>query len=89
MEKAKIEEFIQDYKKFEALAGEGIPALVSGMWLADFLGISHSCVKKWRAVGHGPKYFKRGRVVRYELTDIQEWLTNGERKPHKEFPAIY
>jgi predicted DNA-binding transcriptional regulator AlpA len=40
---------------------------------ADSLGISVRHVQRMRVTGDGPRYFKFGRSVRYEVHDLESW----------------
>jgi predicted DNA-binding transcriptional regulator AlpA len=39
------------------------------------LGVaSRRTLQTWRLLGHGPRYIKVRRSVRYRVTDIEQWL---------------
>lgn len=40
---------------------------------ARYLGVSRSLLAKMRIRGGGPKYIKFGRVVLYDVRDIEDW----------------
>lgn len=42
--------------------------------LSQYLGISEDTLSKYRTKGTGPKYLKLGRVIRYKLSDVHEWI---------------
>ena len=42
---------------------------------AKYLGLSRSTLEKWRIYGGGPKFYKYLKVVRYRVSDLDEWLT--------------
>lgn len=42
--------------------------------LAKYLETSVSALSQYRALGIGPVYLKIGRMVRYRLSDVNEWL---------------
>ncbi|GAA5661903.1 hypothetical protein Brsp07_00364 [Brucella sp. NBRC 14130] len=42
--------------------------------VAQYTGLSKSTLDKLRHFGGGPRYFKLGRAVKYEQTDIDEWV---------------
>ena len=52
---------------------EGI-GLLNERELARFINVSTALVRKWRRRGAGPPYFKLGRLVRYEPTQVMAWL---------------
>ena len=37
------------------------------------LGVSRFTLRAWRLRGHGPKFLKMGRAVRYRPEDVDEW----------------
>jgi predicted DNA-binding transcriptional regulator AlpA len=41
------------------------------------LGLSKSTMEKLRVYGGGPRFLKLGRLVRYRIEDLEDWL--GER----------
>lgn len=41
---------------------------------AEILNVSISTLNKWRHYGTGPKYSKLGRAVRYEMSDLLEFV---------------
>ena len=51
--------------------------------LSDYLGISDETLRKSRMKKLGPKYLKLGRVVRYKLDDVLEWI-DAQTKVHTE-----
>ncbi len=42
---------------------------------ARHLGLSKSTLEKTRLTGTGPRYLKLGRLVRYRIDDLEEWLS--------------
>jgi excisionase family DNA binding protein len=41
--------------------------------VATRLGVSRFTLRAWRIKGHGPKFLKMGRAVRYRLEDVDEY----------------
>jgi predicted DNA-binding transcriptional regulator AlpA len=41
---------------------------------ADYVGLTGSTLEKQRCFGGGPRYLKLGRVVRYRISDLDDWL---------------
>jgi predicted DNA-binding transcriptional regulator AlpA len=41
---------------------------------ASFLCCSRALLRKWRRNGGGPPFIRLGRLVRYRLSNLQEWL---------------
>lgn len=47
--------------------------------LAKVLGVTRRTIDKWRREGRGPKLVLLGRrVVRYQESDVQEWLNKNK-----------
>ena len=46
--------------------------------VAEMLGVSLACVRRWRLLGEGPRYRKIGPLVRYRLGDVTQWF---EKQP--------
>jgi predicted site-specific integrase-resolvase len=46
---------------------------------ADWLDVSVSTLERWRALGVGPRYTKKGRWVRYRLGDLRAFVESGLR----------
>ncbi len=40
---------------------------------ARYLGLSRSCLNKWRVYGTGPRFCKLGRRVTYRKSDLDLW----------------
>jgi len=40
---------------------------------ADYLGLSKSTLDKFRHFGTGPRFFKLGRSVIYDVADLDAW----------------
>lgn len=48
---------------------------------AQYIGLSTSTLAKMRLRGDGPPYSKAGpRIVIYDRTDLDEWLTSRRRR---------
>lgn len=58
----------------DAAAQQGRTFISSGD-TAKYLGIGHSTLKLWRSKGYGPAYTKVGRNLRYDLGELDRWLT--------------
>ena len=47
------------------------------------LGIAESTLSTWRSLGKGPRYVKLGRIIRYQQSDIDDFvLKNTFPKPY-------
>lgn len=47
---------------------------------ANYTGLSASTLTKLRLTGGGPEYIKLGKVVVYDLTDLDAWLLSKRRR---------
>jgi Helix-turn-helix domain len=47
---------------------------VSDIQLEALYNINRRTWQQWRFRGHGPAYTKAGRLVRYDLRDVEAWL---------------
>lgn len=43
---------------------------------ADYLGIKEVTLRVWNRRATGPGYFKAGKLVRYRLQDIDDWINS-------------
>lgn len=48
--------------------------------VADRLQLSEWTLSCWRSRGHGPKFRKVGRLVRYKSDDLEAWMDGTETK---------
>ena len=48
---------------------------------AKILSSSPQTLRNWRHLGRGPAYSKRGRMVRYLVADLLEFMTAGRIDP--------
>ena len=53
--------------------------LMDSVQLAEFLTNKPNTIEGWRIKGMGPKYLKIGRLVRYRLADVEEWIESQTR----------
>lgn len=47
--------------------------MIGSVELAEHLGVPEATVKQWRYLGTGPRFYKIGRHVRYDWTDVEAW----------------
>jgi excisionase family DNA binding protein len=47
--------------------------------LAQKLGVSRSTLQSWRYRGHGPRFIKIGRLIRYRAADVDAYLRTQTR----------
>ena len=48
--------------------------------LSELLDIPAPSIATWRFRGEGPKYLKLGRHVRYDVSDVEQWLRERTRE---------
>lgn len=48
--------------------------VLSNKEAARFLGISHRTLEDWRLTNRGPRFIKLGRLVRYRLSDLLDFM---------------
>jgi len=53
--------------------------LYSTQQAADYFSISQRTLESWRLTGEGPHFVKIGRLVKYNLSDLDEYITNQTR----------
>lgn len=41
---------------------------------AKYLGISEATLRLWRAQGQGPRFFRAGKLIRFRIRDLNEWI---------------
>jgi len=44
---------------------------------AEYCGLSRRTLEKRRGSGGGPRYLKLGRLVKYRVRDLEEWIARG------------
>ncbi|REJ79725.1 MAG: DNA-binding protein [Acidobacteria bacterium] len=54
-------------------------AFLSTKEAAAFLGVSPRTFENWRLTGSGPRYSKVGRLVRYRLADLEDYVERNAR----------
>lgn len=52
----------------------GKKMLLTPAELADMTGFGTQTLANWRSEGKGPGYKKIGRMIRYPVADVEEWL---------------
>ena len=57
-----------------ATAIEGSGGLLDEHRAAGYLGLCVKTLRNWRSAGKGPSYIKIGRIVRYRVTDLDEFI---------------
>jgi excisionase family DNA binding protein len=41
-----------------------------------YLGCSSSTLRSWKRQGKGPAWFRAGKLVRYRVIDLEQWISN-------------
>lgn len=60
--------------RFKACRGELMLKLISTEEAADMFGLRKNTLEIWRVNGKGPKFFKIGRSVKYDVGDLNMFL---------------
>jgi hypothetical protein len=63
--------------RLPAAAESGLALLMTPAAVSAYLSIPTGTLANWRCQGHGPRYVRVGRHVRYLARDVQEWLLAG------------
>ena len=50
--------------------------------LAEYLGVPATTLYQWRYRREGPRGFRVGRHIRYQLTDVTEWIERQIESTH-------
>ncbi len=53
---------------------ETAPRLLRTLDAARYCGFSKSTFEKWRCVGGGPAFIRRGKAVYYDIQNLDDWL---------------
>lgn len=56
--------------------------LLSVEEVADYLGVPVNTLYQWRHKGTGPIAFRVGRFLRYDPSDVRQWLTDNAAVSH-------
>ena len=54
---------------------------------SGYTGVSASTLAKLRLTGSGPRYSKLGKIVLYDVTDLDEWIASRKRRSTSEPPS--
>jgi len=53
--------------------------------VAQLTGIAARTLQKWRLFGKGPRFYRVGGMIKYDLAEVDSWVqakaVNGERLP--------
>ena len=76
--------FLHDYKPISMEGVMSLPELIellSEKQAAEYIGgLTPKALQAWRCRGGGPPFFKIGRLIRYERTDLDGWLSTRRRE---------
>jgi hypothetical protein len=59
-------------------------ALIDERPAADFFGVSVKTLQQWRQRKTGPRYYKVGNRVKYDLNDLREYLNQHVVEPQND-----
>jgi predicted DNA-binding transcriptional regulator AlpA len=51
---------------------------------AKYLALAESSLEKARLTGKGPRFVKLGRLVAYDIVDLDEWVNSHKRESTSE-----
>jgi excisionase family DNA binding protein len=57
-----------------------VAELLTDVEVAEYLRVSLATVRRWRAEGTGPPWFRAGRAIRYSRRALDEWIERQERE---------
>lgn len=60
------------------------PTLFITAEAAHYLGLATTTLNKWRIYGHGPRFVKLGRAVRYRKDDLDRYLADRTKRSTSE-----
>lgn len=46
---------------------------------AEYVGCSPAALRAWRKTGKGPRYYCAGRLIRYKVGELDEWIARNSR----------
>ena len=49
--------------------------------VAAYLNVSEDCLQAWRSARKGPRWSKFGKVVRYHIDDVDDFLKASMQEP--------
>jgi hypothetical protein len=60
---------------------ENQKCFVNDVQAAKILSSSPQTLRNWRHLGRGPAYAKKGRMVRYQVADLLDFMNSGRIDP--------
>ena len=77
-----MQEIIDRLERIELLLAQGgQPEYTDNAGAAAFLGLQPATLEIWRTRREGPPFIKVGKVVRYSMADLREYLEARRHKP--------
>ncbi|MFI5329940.1 MAG: helix-turn-helix domain-containing protein [Desulfobaccales bacterium] len=61
---------------------------VNDVEAAKILAVSAQTLRNYRHLGRGPAYSKRGRMVRYRVADLLDYMKSGRIDPEARQKAV-
>jgi len=52
-----------------------------------YIGIAESTLRLWRARATGPRFFKAGKLIRYRVVDVNDWIESKLSEPIRDAGA--
>jgi predicted DNA-binding transcriptional regulator AlpA len=62
-------------------------SIVKSPAAAHYLGLELSTLHRWRRAGVGPRFVKMGGAIRYNTTDLDDFIAESTRRPCGGSPA--
>ena len=62
------------------MASGPVEKLLTQKEVAHQLGISQRTLERHRVIGTGPRFVRLGRLVRYRMSDLEEWIELSVRR---------
>jgi hypothetical protein len=56
-------------------------SFVSDVEAGRIMGVAPQSLRNWRFLGRGPAYSKKGRLVRYRVQDLLDFMNSGRIDP--------
>ena len=77
-----MDEITARLDRIETLLSQGgLAEYTDNAGAAAFLGLQATTLEIWRTRREGPPHIKVGKVVRYRMADLREWMEDRKVKP--------
>ena len=77
-----MDEIIARLDRIETLLSQGsLAEYTDNSGAAAFLGLQPATLEIWRTRREGPPFIKVGKVVRYSMADLRQWMQERRQKP--------